>query len=68
MESEEFIGTFAGKVWKVLREGDKTLSQIQKSAGLTTKEASMGLGWLAREGKITIKNADGLYFKFSLLD
>lgn len=67
MNSEVFFGNFAGKVWRALNEGDETLSQLQKSTGLTTKEVSMGLGWLAKEGKIAISNSDGLYLKFSLL-
>ena len=68
MESVEFFGTKAGVVWKALKAGDKSLTQLQKSTGLTLKEVSMGLGWLAKEGKISLKNADGLYNKFSLLD
>lgn len=68
MKNEELFGTFAGKVWRALKESDKTLSQLQKSTGMTIKEVSMGLGWLAKEGKIAVKNSDGLYFKFSLLE
>ncbi|MBN2043349.1 MAG: winged helix-turn-helix domain-containing protein [Candidatus Aenigmarchaeota archaeon] len=66
MDSIEFFGSKAGQVWEALREGCKTMTQIQKTSGLTSKEVSMGLGWLAKEGKVMIKNADGLYTKFEL--
>ena len=66
MSSEDFFGTKAGTIWNALSAGDKTLTQLQKTTGLTVKEVSMGLGWLAREGKIDIKNAEGLHQKFSL--
>jgi predicted Rossmann fold nucleotide-binding protein DprA/Smf involved in DNA uptake len=68
MEAHEFFGSKAGHVWKALKSGEKTLTQIQKSTGLTPKEVSMGLGWLAKEGKIRLKNAEGLYMKFELLE
>jgi hypothetical protein len=69
MDAVKFFGTNAGKVWKVLKGGKpKTLTQLQKSTGLTLKEVSMGLGWLAKEGKIGLKNADGLHLKFELLE
>ena len=69
MESLEFFGKKAGKVWRSLKDsGPKTLSELQKSTGLTLKEVSMGLGWLAKEGKITLKNKDGLHARFELLD
>jgi hypothetical protein len=68
-ESVEFFGNKAGKVWRALKEGSpKTLSQLEKSTGLTLKEVSMGIGWLAKEGKIALKNTDGLHAKFELLD
>jgi DNA-binding transcriptional regulator GbsR (MarR family) len=68
MNSTEFFGTKAGRVWAALKAGDKTLTQLQNATGMTAKEVSMGLGWLAREGKIAIKNTEGLYQKFSLTD
>jgi hypothetical protein len=68
MEAHELFGNFAGEVWHALKEGDKTLSQLQKATGLTAKEVSMGLGWLAKEGKILVKNPEGLYHRFSLTE
>jgi len=56
MDIVEFFGQKAGKVWKALNEGEKTLTQLQKSTGLTLKEVSMGLGWLAKEEKLIFRN------------
>ncbi len=67
METVEFFGKNAGRVWRALNgTGPKTLTQLQKSSGLTLKEVSMGLGWLAKEGKIRVINAKGLHPKFEL--
>ena len=69
MDSIELFGKNAGKVWKALSNaGPRTLTQIQKVSGLTLKEAGMGLGWLAKEGKIKTTNADGLHPKFELCE
>jgi hypothetical protein len=65
-ETIEYFGANAGKVWKALGDGAKTLTQIQNATGLTPKEASMGLGWLAREGKVRITNPEGLHHSFEL--
>ncbi len=66
MKEADYFGNHAGKVWSTLRDGPKTLSQLQNETGLTAKEVSMGLGWLAREGKVRIRNPDGLHFTFEL--
>ena len=68
METNEFFGSRAGEVWKALKSGEKTLTHIQKATGLTPKEVSMGLGWLAKEGKVRIKNLEGLYLTFELVE
>ncbi len=69
MESVEFFGTKAGKVWKALKAGGpKTLSQLQNATGLTLKEVSMGLGWLAKEGKVSLHNDAGLHARFKLTE
>jgi predicted Rossmann fold nucleotide-binding protein DprA/Smf involved in DNA uptake len=67
MDAAALFGENAGKVWSALKEGPKTLTQIQKASNLTVKEASMGLGWLAREGKVTLRG-QGLYQKFELAE
>lgn len=66
MEAKVYFGGKAGKVWEALTKGPKSLTQIQKVTGLTTKEVSMGLGWLAREGKVRPINADSVKGRFEL--
>jgi len=69
MDTMEFFGKNAGRVWTSLKNsGPQTLTQLQKSTGLTVKEVGAGLGWLAKEGKIALKNAEGLHPKFDIVD
>ena len=51
----EKAGVIAGKIWNALNEqGTLTGKDLKKSAGkLNDKDLFLGLGWLAREGKIT---------------
>lgn len=50
----EIIGCWAGQIWQALNEADAVgLKQLQKMTKLKAKELPYGLGWLAREGKIT---------------
>lgn len=52
----ETIGSFAGQVWNALNEADVLgTKQIKKITKLKDKEVYAALGWLAREGKITIE-------------
>lgn len=50
----EKAGILAGKIWNALNEqGTLTGKELKKAAGkLTDKDLFLGLGWLAREGKI----------------
>lgn len=50
----EKAGIIAGKIWNALNEnGTLTGKDLKKAAGkLTDKDLFLGLGWLAREGKI----------------
>lgn len=51
----EQIGTNAGKVWTLLDEkGRLNVKEIKKATKLTDKDLYAALGWLAREGKITL--------------
>lgn len=68
MESNQYFGMKAGRVWETLSRGPKTLTQIQKTTGLTLKEVSMGLGWLAKEGKIRTVNPDSMKSRFELAE
>jgi hypothetical protein len=52
----EQIGNDAGVVWHYLDEnGETTLTQVAKATGLKQRQVDRALGWLAREGKITLK-------------
>ena len=52
----EKAGVIAGKIWNALNEqGTLTGKDLKKAAGkLNDKDLFLGLGWLAREGKITV--------------
>jgi hypothetical protein len=56
----ENVGTYAGQIWCAL-EGKNALSQkeIKKATKLTDKMLYAALGWLAREGKVSIEEVDG---------
>ncbi|MBD5346174.1 MAG: winged helix-turn-helix domain-containing protein [Bacteroides sp.] len=57
--NEETIGCFAGKIWQALNEADVlSTKQLQKITKIKAKELPYGLGWLAREGKITFIEGD----------
>ena len=54
----EKIGQAAGTIWKELHEQGSdglTLTDIKKLEGFTADEALSGIGWLAREGKLSFK-------------
>ena len=52
---EETIGQAAGQIWQLLskRKNPVNIADIAKLTKLKTQVAYQGLGWLAREGKIT---------------
>ncbi|MBF6627322.1 MAG: winged helix-turn-helix domain-containing protein [Proteiniphilum sp.] len=55
----EKIGINAGKVWTVLDEsGRQNMKEIKKVTKLTDKDLYTALGWLAREGKITLEEVE----------
>lgn len=55
----ETIGSWAGLIWNALNEADVLgTKQIKKITKLKEKEIAYGLGWLAREGKITFEESD----------
>jgi hypothetical protein len=50
------IGETAGKVWKILNEkGAASLSAVEKGVGAPKALVDMAIGWLAREGKVELK-------------
>ena len=49
----EMIGETAGQIWNYLNEnGETSLAKMKKDLDLKSNFAEMGLGWLAREGKV----------------
>jgi hypothetical protein len=68
--NSETIGTWAGQVWTALSGKDAVvgLKQLKKETKLKDKEVFAAIGWLAREGKVTIQPnpADDKDLLFSL--
>ncbi len=57
----ESIGTWSGEVYKALESSDTRmlgLKGIKKATKLKKDEMMAALGWLGREGKITITEND----------
>lgn len=51
----ETIGISAGSVWEALNTAESlSIKQLNKITRLKDKETFAALGWLAREGKISI--------------
>jgi hypothetical protein len=49
------IGTAAGTIWRYLDEhGETTLAKLKQGTEVSDQLLLMGLGWLAREGKIRL--------------
>ena len=56
---QEKIGFNAGKVWIILDEkGKMNMKDIKKFTKLSEKEIYAALGWLARENKVCIEEAE----------
>lgn len=54
--NSEMIGGWAGQVWNALSEADVLgLKQLKKITKLKDKEVFAAIGWLAREGKVSIQ-------------
>ncbi|MBM3241577.1 hypothetical protein FJZ31_35295 [Candidatus Poribacteria bacterium] len=65
----ETIGIAAGEIWKFLDKQEQpiTLSTLRKNLSLSSTLLIMGLGWLAREGKINIEMPENSYsYRISL--
>jgi Mn-dependent DtxR family transcriptional regulator len=61
------IGDVAGKIWEYLdMNGKTTLASIKKNLELKPEQVTMSLGWLAREGKISMQK-NGTSVKIHLL-
>jgi hypothetical protein len=56
--STDRIGQAAGAIWKKLHEKGGTgtaFADVKKLTGFTQDEILAGIGWLAREGKLSFK-------------
>lgn len=57
------IGGVAGQVWGFLNEhGESSSLQIRSSLKITQTALFLSLGWLAREGKISLLYRDRSYW------
>ena len=55
----EIIGEWAGKTWTALNEqGTLSMKGLKKATKLKEKELYAAIGWLAREGKLNISEAE----------
>ena len=53
---QEEIGTVAGVIWNTLNaKGELTMTQLKKHVKAKEPVVNWAIGWLAREGKILIK-------------
>lgn len=51
----DVIGELAGRVWQYLDEnGESSVNKIITETGLGKNEVQRAIGWLAREGKLSI--------------
>lgn len=61
MKTEE-IGNYAGLVWQALENGELEMKELRKATKLTVQKTNLALGWLAREGKVSLREeAKDLY-------
>jgi predicted transcriptional regulator len=53
----EAIGQCAGKVWSCLsKNGPTNITRLLRDLGLSRDLVFQAIGWLAREGKLTIED------------
>lgn len=51
----EEIGEAAGVVWRYLdTQGETTVTKLKEATKLSDQVVMLALGWLAREGKLTL--------------
>ena len=56
------IGIVAGDIWRILeKEKEVALSSMVSQTGRPREILLMGLGWLAREGHIILREDEGDY-------
>lgn len=52
------IGANAGLVWRALAEGALESKALKKATKLNDKDLFAAIGWLAREGKVTLTDTE----------
>jgi len=59
----EKAGNVAGQIWAAL-DGTEglTVKQIKKATKLVDKDFYLGLGWLLREDKVSVKEVESDFF------
>ncbi len=67
MKVEKMFGVSAGKVWRALnKQSGKSVALLSKETKLKANEVYAALGWLGREGKITVgKKKTSITFRLS---
>jgi len=61
------IGATAGKVWHYLdKNGEETALKLKSALGITNAALYMAVGWLAREGKVTVSESAKNNYKIAL--
>lgn len=57
------VGVTAGEVWYFLEaNGETSWRQIEKRVNRPQRLLAMGIGWLAREDKVSIREEAGAYY------
>jgi len=55
----EEIGETSGKIWRTLSEkGEMPITRLRKASDLGPTPFLLGLGWLAREGKVVFRSEE----------
>lgn len=56
------IGTNAGIVWRAVaaKNGRMTFEELLEVTGLTKSQALLSLGWLEREGNVSLHGDNGI--------
>lgn len=59
----EDIGNAAGEIWRFLEQQTEpvNLTTLKKNVPISSSLLMMGLGWLAREGKVNIESLEASY-------
>jgi len=57
---KEKAGIVAGQIWTALSGSEGlTVKQVKKATKLVDKDLFLGLGWLLREDKVSVKEVEG---------